>query len=174
MNTLEAIAQRKSTRAFTSQQISEDALEQIIKAGCAAPVAMAKYDSLHITVIQSQGLIARIFDEAQDMVFATLGFRRNLNYGAKTLIVVSSQPPHRVGMDYANGAIVIENMVLAATALDIDSCIMGAPIAALAENADLSEAAGIPEGFVPVLGAVFGYAAAEEHARTHSIGVNRV
>lgn len=60
-------------------------------------------------------------------------------------------PPHREGMDYANGGIVIENMVIAATDLGIDSCIMRAPIAALAENADLSSLIGIPDGFTPVL-----------------------
>ena len=174
MNTLEAIMKRKSTRSYKSELISEEALEVIIKAGCAAPVAMAKYDSLHITVVQNEQLIARIFDEAQEAVFATIGVRKSLDYGAKTLIVVSSMPPHREGMDYANGGIVIENMVLAATELGIDSCIMGAPIAALAKNAKLSKIVEIPEGFTPVLGVVFGYAAQNAPAKVHDISVNRV
>lgn len=174
MNTLEAIAKRKSTRAYKSEQISDEAIEAIIKAGCAAPVAMAKYDSLHITVVQSEELIKRIFDEAQDAVFKTIGIRKSLDYGAKTLIVVSSLPAHREGMDYANGGIVIENMVLTATDLGIDSCIMGAPIAALADNAELSMLVGIPEGFNPVLGAVFGYATEDAPAKVHEISVNRV
>ena len=95
------------------------------------------------------------------------------NYGAKTMIIVSSLPPHREGMDYANGGIVIENMVLAATAIGIDSYIMGAPIAALAGNAALARMVGIPDGFTPVLGAVFGYAAEDEPAKEHTITVNR-
>ena len=37
MNTLEAIAKRKSTRSYKAEQISEDALATIIKAGCSAP-----------------------------------------------------------------------------------------------------------------------------------------
>ena len=53
MNTLEAIAKRKSTRNYTPEQIPEEALAVILKAGFAAPVAMAKYDSLHITVVQN-------------------------------------------------------------------------------------------------------------------------
>lgn len=174
MNTLEAIATRKSTRSYTSEQIGEDALETVLKAGCAAPVAMARYDSLHITVVQNEKLIKRIFDEAQDAVFEAIGIRKSLDYGAKTLIVVSSLPPHREGMDYANGGIVIENMVLAATDLGIDSCIMGAPIAALAGNAELSRSVGIPEGFTPVLGVVFGYATEQESAKEHTVTVNRV
>lgn len=97
-----------------------------------------------------------------------------LDYGAKTLIVVSSLPPHREGTDYANGGIIIENMVLAATDLNIDSCIMGAPIAALASNKELSATVGIPEGFNPVIGAVFGYATEEQTAKEHQITVNKV
>ena len=69
MNTLEAIKNRKSTRAYRHEQISEDALEIILKDGMAAPVAMAAYDSLHITVVQNEQLIKRIFDEAQEVVF---------------------------------------------------------------------------------------------------------
>ena len=174
MNTLEAIAKRKSTRSYKPEKIGEDALSTIIKAGCAAPIALAKYDSLHITVVEDDGLIDQIFDQAQEMVLAAIGVRKNLNYGAKTLIIVSSLPPHREGMDYANGGIVIENMVLAATDLGIDSCIMGAPIAALAANAELSRAVGIPDGFTPVLGAVFGYATEDGSAKEHAISVNRV
>ena len=174
MNTLEAIAKRKSTRSYKAEQIGEEALAAIIKAGCSAPIALAKYDSLHITVVQDEKLIEQIFDQAQEAVFAAIGVRKNLNYGAKTLIVVSSLPPHREGMDYANGGIVIENMVLAATALGIDSCIMGAPIAALAGNSELSGLVGIPVGFTPVLGAVFGYATEDTPAKEHTIAVNRV
>ena len=110
MNTLEVIAKRKSTRAYKPEQISENALDAILKAGMSAPVAMAKYDSLHITVVQREQLITRFFDEAQDAVYKTIGIRKSLDYGAKTLIVVSSLPPHREGMDYANGGIIIENI----------------------------------------------------------------
>ena len=64
MNTLEAIAKRKSTRNYTPAQIPEEALEVILKAGFAAPVAMAKYDSLHITVVQTQQLLDKITQPA--------------------------------------------------------------------------------------------------------------
>ena len=119
-------------------------------------------------------MIKEILDKEQDMVFDAIGIRKSLDYGAKTLIIVSSKPAHRVGMDYANGGIIIENMVLAATDMGIDSCIMGAPVAALAENKELFGKVSVPDGFTPVLGAVFGYAETEETAKEHSISVNRV
>ncbi len=174
MNTLEAIANRKSTRSFKTQQISEEALETILKSGCAAPVAMARYDSLHITVVQNEEIIAEIFDEASDMITKTLGQKMDMNYGAKTLVVVSSTPIHRSGTDCVNVGIVVENMVLAATDIGVDSCIMGAPIASLAQNTALSNKIGIPEGFTPILGVVFGYATKEEPPKTHTISINRV
>ena len=124
---------------------------------------------------QDDEIIEQIFDQAQEAVFLAIGERRNLNYGAKTLIVVSSLPSHRVGTDYVNSGIVIENMVLAATDLGIDSCIMGAPIAALAENAELLISVEIPEGYAaPIIGAVFGYATEDEQAHEHNITFNRV
>ena len=174
MDTLEAILKRKSTRSYTDEMISEEILQKILKAGMASPIGMGKYNSIHITVVQNNELINRVFDEAQDMIAATLGLKKSFNYGAGTLIIVSSQPSYREGMDYANSGIVIENMVLAATGMDVDSCIMGAPIAALAENSALSDAIGIPEGFKPVLGVVFGYATKAESAKEHTISVNRV
>ena len=174
MNTIETIMKRKSTRNYKPEQISEEVLETILKAGMAAPVALAAYDSLHITVVQNGQLIEEIFDAAQDMVFAAIGIRKSLDYGAKTLIVVSSRPAHRIGMDYANGGIVIENMVLAATDMGVASCIMGAPVAALAENKELLDKIDVPDGFKPVLGVVFGYAEDDEPAKEHTMSVNRV
>ncbi len=174
MNTLDAIAKRKSVRAYTSEQISEEALNTIIQAGFAAPVAMAMYESLHITVIQNEEILTRLADGASEFVFKTLGIRKNMDFGAKTIIVVSSTPVHRPGMEYANVGIVLENMVLAATDLGIGSVILGTPIVALAQNADLVKAIAVPEGFTPILGAAFGYAAEEGPVKAHTISVNRV
>lgn len=174
MNTLEAIAKRKSTRAYRSEQIPEEALEAIIKAGCAAPVARAQYNSLHITVIQNEEILSKIAEGASEMVFKMMGVRKNMDFGAKTMIVVSSATSAMPGMDYANAGIVLENMVLAATDLGIDSCIMGAPTAVLSQNEELRKAVDISEGFKPLLGAVFGYAVEDAPAKVHEIAVNRV
>ena len=68
MNTLEAIAKRKSTRSYRPEQLPEETLQAILKAGCAAPVAMARYDSLHITVVQTQTLLDRVNAVTADML----------------------------------------------------------------------------------------------------------
>ena len=78
MNTLEAIAKRKSTRNYKPEQIPEDALQAILKAGIAAPVAMAKYDSLHITVVQNPEILAKINAATADMLFKVMGVRKRI------------------------------------------------------------------------------------------------
>ena len=175
MNTLEAIAKRKSTRAYTGEQISEEALCAILNAANAAPVAMARYDSLHITVIQNEDVLKQINDMTAEMFAKRMGVKKNTDFGAKTMVLVSTAteglPPEMV---YANVGIVIENMVLAATSLGIDSVILGGAPSIVAQDADLVKAFGIPAGCKPVLGALFGYAQNDEPAKEHSIGFNRV
>ena len=173
MNTLEAIAKRRSTRAYKSEQIPKEAVEAIIKAACAAPIAMAKYDSLHITVIQNQNIIDRINDITAEMFAKKTGIKKSTDTGAKTMILVSSAhtilPPE---MEYANVGIVVENMVLAATDMGIDSVIIGGAPAIISQNDDIIKELGIPDGFKPILGAMFGYAVTEEPAKSHTINVN--
>ena len=174
MNTLEAIAKRKSTRNYKPEQIPEDILQTILKAGCAAPVAMARYDSLHITVVQSQDLLDRINIATAEAISKALGVRENTDFGAKTLVFVSSTPIHRAGTEHANVGIVMENMVLAATDLGIDSVILGAAPAAVAQDPQLMKDLKIPEGYKPLLGVFLGYGVEEAPVKEHSIAISRV
>ena len=175
MNTLEAIAKRKSTRSYTSAPVSEEALNAILQAGFAAPVAMARYDSLHITVLQNEEIIRRINDMTAEMIYKRMGVKKNTDFGARTLLLVSTTveglPPE---MAYANVGIVVENMVLAATDLGISTVILGGAPRMIAENEVLMKDLGIPAGFKPILGACLGYATTDEPPKEHRITVNRV
>ena len=175
MNTLDVIAKRKSTRNFGPQRVGEDVIAAVIKAACAAPIAMAGYESLHITVIEDEGVIARINQKTAEVFAQRPGARKNVDYGAKTLIFVSTAktmlPPE---MEFANAGIVVENMVLAATALGVDSVILGGAPAIVSGDAEMVKALGIPDGFKPVLGVALGYAAVDEPAKNHEIAVNRI
>ena len=174
MNALEAIAQRYSCRSYKPEQIPEEALSEILKAGMAAPVGSAAYDTLHITVIQNWDLLNEISEAVTEMVSKIFGKRMDKNFGAPTMIIVSSKPGRMPGMEYANAACVLENMLIAATSLGIDNIIHGGGSAVVAQGEELMQKLAIPEGFKPTLCASFGYAAQEEAPKNHTIIVNRV
>ena len=174
MNTLETIAKRTSVRRYKPEQIPEDALQAILKAGCAAPVASAQYETLHITVVQDKTMLKKIYEYATDYVSRGLNTKRNMDFGAPTLILVSSAPVMRPGMQYTNSGCIVENMVLAATDLGIASVVLAGVPFALADNPSLVKELGIPEGFVPVLGAALGYGEEDTPAKEHSIIINRI
>lgn len=175
MDALQAISKRRSTRSYKSEQISEEVLDAIIKAAFAAPVAMAKYETLHITVIQNDEIIGKINDMTAQMFFKKMGVKKNTDFGAKTMVLVSTGltvlPPE---MEFANVGIVVENMVIAATSMGVDSVILGGAPSVVAQDEELVRSLGIPQGFKPVLGAFFGYATRQEPAKDHTITVNRI
>ena len=174
MTALEAIAKRYSCRSYKPEQIPEEALTEILKAGMAAPVGSAAYDTLHITVIQSWELLNEISDAVSEMVSKIFGRKVDKNFGAPTMIIVSAQPGRMPGMEYANAACVLENMLIAATSLGIDNIIHGGGSAVVAQSQELMQKLAIPEGFKPALCASFGYAIQEEAPKNHTITVNRV
>ena len=174
MNTLEAISKRVSVRAYKSDQIPEKDLQLILKAGMSAPVGSGAYDSLHITVIQNATLLKEIADATNELIFKTLGRRMDKNFGAPTMIIVSSKPAMPPGIEYANASTVLENMALAATDMGVDNIIWAGAAVAAAQNMELNNKIGVPEGFKPILCASFGYAANPEEPKEHAIAVNRV
>ncbi len=174
METLEAIAKRTSTRKFKKNQISEENLQTILKAGMSAPVGSGLYDSLHITIIQNMEILNTIGDAVTEMVFKKIGKRMNKNFGAPTMIVVSSKPAILSGIEYANAACVIENMAIAATSLGIDNVVWAGPSVVISEEKAIRSIVNIPDGFNPVLCISFGYGAEDNTPKRHEIASNRI
>ena len=56
---LKTIAQRRSVRRFTAEQLRREDVEAIVEAGLCAPSANNAQDC-HFTVVQDSGMIARI------------------------------------------------------------------------------------------------------------------
>ena len=114
METLKAIARRKTTRGFKPDPISEADLSAIIQAAIEGPVGMAAYDSLHLTVVGDREVLDGISGAA------TRGTDRegtDIFYGAPKVIVISSKTPPVPGLEYSNAGCLAENMLLAATEL---------------------------------------------------------
>jgi len=174
METLDAIKKRYSCRSFNGEQIPDKALEEILKAGMAAPVGMGEYDALHISVIQDKELISLIGDKVTDFISSMFGEKMDKHFGEPTLIFVSSKPSNLPGMEYANVANVIENMAIAASDLGINSVVQGSTAAVINQNPEVLAKLQIPAGLAPVLSISLGYAKSIELPKEHVISVSRI
>ncbi|MDR3314370.1 MAG: nitroreductase family protein [Oscillospiraceae bacterium] len=167
METMKAIAKRKSTRAFTpGKQVSEADLEAILAAGSAAPVGAGDFPSLHLTVIRNPETLEKINKAVQ----AAFKFDRDVLYGAPTLVLVSSAEPKFPNIQYANVGCIMENILLAATDLGVDNVYLWGASSVIAKSPELQKELGVPEGFTPISGAALGYAA-EENPAEKELGV---
>ncbi|MCD8375975.1 MAG: nitroreductase family protein [Oscillospiraceae bacterium] len=156
MQTLEAIAKRKSTRDFDpNRAVPDEIVDLVVKAGCQAPIGANKRESLHLTVCRSR----EILDEINQFTAAAMKVdARDFFYGAPVVIFISaSQEQMAPGIELANTACVIENMLLAATDAGVGNIYLWGAVQALSRNEELCAKMGIPEGFKPVSAAAIGY-----------------
>ncbi len=156
MQTLEAIARRKSTRDFDpSKTVSSDVIDIIVKAGCQAPIGANKRESLHLTVCTDRSIIDEINSATATAMKAEA---RDFFYGAPVAIFVSASKEQMApGIEYANTGCVIENMLIAATDAGVDNIYLWGAVQALAQNKDMCKKMGIPDDFRPVSAVAFGY-----------------
>ncbi len=154
METLKAMNIRKSTRSYTGN-LSEEALQTILNAGQAAPIGMAKYDAMHMTVIRNSALLNELDRNAANFFGDPT---RTPLYGAPCLILISTPIPDPAAgnVSYSNAAIMTENMSLAATDIGIGSCLIWGAVAALNQTPELVAKLGLPEGHVPCCGVAIG------------------
>lgn len=151
---LQAIADRRSIRAYTNERISSDQLQVILDAGLAAPSAR-NTQPWHFTAVQDEALLARVNDafcqEAKRQMpeetrFAGEGY--SVFHHAPTVIFLSCPPLEDEMYAQTDVGIAIENMALAAHSLGLGSVILGMPRLAFAgHEADaLREALHFPVG----------------------------
>ncbi len=161
METLEAVARRKSTRDFDPDKaVPEEIIDTVVKAGCQAPIGGGDRKSLHLTVCSNK----EILDEINAAVTAAMGRSGvNLFYNAPVVIFVSaSEKQMAPGIEYANTGCVIENMLIAATDAGLGNIYLWGGVQGLAKSEELCAKLGIPEGFKPVSAAAIGYSKSGE------------
>lgn len=114
--TLKDLMERRSCRKFLPEQIKEEELEQILKAGTFAPTGMGM-QSPKIVVIQDKETI----EQLRKMNAGIMG-KPDMDpfYGAPTVLLVladTNRPTWR-----EDGALVLGNMLNAAHAVGVASC----------------------------------------------------
>ena len=125
---LENIKARRSVRAYTSQQVSEEDLQAILEAATYAPSGM-HLETWHFTAIQNVDKLTELNERIKGAFAKSDDSRLQEHvhsktyccyYHAPTLVIVSNEPTQWwAGLDCACA---IENMFLAAHSLGIGSC----------------------------------------------------
>lgn len=161
------ILTRRSVRSYKPEQIKKEELDLILEAALYAPSAM-NGQPWHFTVIQSRDEIMRLNEVAKTVMLKSDDERMRKNaenpnmdftYGAPTLIVVSGSKTNRFAVTDCSAA--IQNMLLAASSLDIGSVWLGIiPVCFMVEGE--AEKVGIPEGYEAFYGVALGYKASDK------------
>ena len=171
MDTLKAIALRKSTRDYQQKPVEADKIEQLIAAANNAP----KAGTFHISVIENADVLKELNDVTLHamknsgneflMGRAALEGYQPL-YGAPLLFLLTA--PDGGPFNAANASGAAANITIAATALELGSCYVVSPIFGLNGNSEMSGKIGIPAGFTPVCGVLVGYSAGDKFSTPKS------
>ena len=113
--TLKTIETRRSCRAYKPEQITEEELEAVLRAGTYAPSAK-NLQSAKIVVVQDAATRA----ELSRMNAAVMGSDKDPMYGAPTILLVIADA-HNLNA-VADGSLVMQNLMLAAASLGLGSC----------------------------------------------------
>jgi len=161
MDVLQAITNRRSHRAYKAEQLPEEVMEKILRAGLEAPSAR-NHQPWHFSVVQNPELIQEVHDEAARVMgregsprFADPDFQ--IFYYAPTVVFIFGEK----GFSWTDVdcGIAVENMALAAEGLGVGSVILGLPKPAFQGNKadELRNRLQCPEGYDFVIALALGY-----------------
>lgn len=136
MDAMEAVLTRRSTRRMKPELPPKEIVEKIIEAGRAAPSG-ANSQTTHLLVITKQEILTELAAIVCDAFAAMdvgpdtyVSLRNSINaskkggyvfhYGAPVLIVTANKKGY--GNAVADSACALENMMIAANAMDLGSC----------------------------------------------------
>ncbi|KZX15948.1 NADPH-dependent oxidoreductase [Methanobrevibacter cuticularis] len=167
MELFDVINKRKSVRNYLDEDIDEDSLKKIAKAGQIAPIA----GEFQITIIKNKEIVKKINDIALEAMknsgnefleerAAIPGYQPI--YNAPVLAILSAPEENVYGG--LTVSCVAENMILAATDLGLGSCYMITPTLAFmsTEKDELSKEIGLPKGFNPICAVAIGKEGTDE------------
>ena len=154
-STITDLLERRSCRSYLDNQITDEELGKILKAGLAAPSAMNRQSAVFV-VVQDKKTIAKL----SKLNAEVMNSDKDPFYGAPTVIVVLADRNNANAVQ--DGSLAMGNLMNAAHALGIGSCYIGD----IMENYEVhKELLGLPEFVFPALMLVFGYPTAQQKER---------
>lgn len=178
MDTYEAIVTRRSTRKYKPEAVDPEKLQKIIEAGRYAPSG-GNNQTNHFLVVRNPEAIKRLAEFAE-ATFARMEADENtypslrnsilaskkggyvFSYHAPILIIVANRKDY--GNNMADSVAAVENMMIAANALDLGSCYINQLYWLNEEPSLLSylQELGLKENERVFASMVLGYAATED------------
>lgn len=151
-----ALFERRSIRAYKSEQIKENELDYVLKAGLYAPTGR-NFQSTIMVAVQDKELVCRL----SKMNAEIMGVENDPFYGAPTVVIVfadTSRPTH-----FEDGCLAMGNMLNAAYEMGLGSCWIhrARQMFDSDEGKALMKAWGVPEGYVGIGNCILGYADCE-------------
>jgi nitroreductase len=140
---LEAIAARHSVRSYTSEKLSTETINALLRAAVQAPTAMHE-ESWAFVVVQDQKLLSEISALARPLFAKSLETpgqpkrhsahdfndpNFNIFYDASTLIIITTTLSG--SFVEADCWLAAENLMLAACAMGLGTCVIGSAVMAL-------------------------------------------
>lgn len=167
---LQAIEKRSSTRGYTTDKLSKDQLDTLLRAGLQAPTA-ANRQEIHITVLDGgSSILAEI--EAEKNKALGKAPAANFYYNAPTVLILSGD--EGFGWTPVDAGIAVENIALAAEGLGLGSLIIGCIKGALMgeRKAEFAKKLKLPEGYAYQIAIAVGYKAASKEPHTYDMDKN--
>lgn len=148
---IEAIANRRSIRAYTAEPVSAEELDTIVQCGILAPSARNLQPWLFATVTDKA-----LMDRISQMTCAARNDDFHVFYHAPAIIVISGVTESRWAP--TDCGIAIENMCLAAHSLGLGTCIIGMVRDTL-NDPELRAALKVPDDHTPIMALAVGHPA---------------
>ena len=115
MEAMENLLSRRSIRKYSSRQVPQELLDQVLEAGLYAPSGMNSQVSVMVAVTDKETR-----DQLSRMNAAVMGMDNDPFYGAPCVIVVLADPDRYTWVEDAS--LVMGNLMNAAHAVGLGSC----------------------------------------------------
>lgn len=148
--------ERRSIRAYKTEQIKENELDYVLKAGLYAPTGR-NFQSTMMVAVQNPELVKKL----SRMNAEIMGTEADPFYGAPTVVVVFADT--NILTHFEDGCLTLGNMLNAAYEAGLGSCWIhrARQMFQTEEGKALMKEWGVPENYVGIGNCILGYAACE-------------
>ena len=168
---LSAMERRCATRGYTKEELTEEELNNLLRAGLQAPTATNRQE-IHITVVDGTHPILKEIEDLKNLERGIQNPQHNFYFEAPTVLLLSAEKAFSWAP--VDAGIAVENIALAAEAMGLGSLIIGCIKNALTGDKKdyFAKALKFPEGYEFAIAIAIGHKAVTKEPHVYSIEKN--